>query len=269
MPSLKKRPGPGVPAGYDTLRLQLLSPWVFQIPGGTAHRILKNSRSSSVQYLTKHCGTLSTFTYSLPEESLLLCWTLLKDGLFSQLYKLCGFHMRADADIHYSSSRPPRPDFAESWEELWIKLKHARPQQLGSHISGTPTVLKPQNLLPELWLTGLNMEGCSFQMRIRASLVLEFKSRFKTTGEHLQYSTHSCTSAGFPAGSRKHFFERSTPSAMLHDHQSDKSRPEHPKIDQPTWPMVIFYHPDPSFNCFNHAKNMTQCAPQSGAWSSA
>lgn len=83
------------------------------------------------------------------------------------------------------------------------------------------------------------MEGSSFKMRIRASLVLEFKSHFKTTCEHLQYSTHSGTSAGFPAGSRKHFFERSTPSAMLHDHQSDKSRPEHPKIDQPTWPMVI------------------------------
>lgn len=158
----QKPPGPGVPAGYDTLRLQLLSPWVFQIPGGTAHRILKNSRSSSVQYLTKHCGTLSTFTCSLPEESLLLCWTLLKDGLFAQLYNLCGFHMRADADIHYSSSRPPGPDFAESWEELWIKLKHARPQQQGSHISGTPTVLKPQNLLPELWHTGLIEHGRMF-----------------------------------------------------------------------------------------------------------
>jgi len=70
--------------------------------------------------------------------------------------------MRADADIHYSSSRPPGPDFAESWEELWIKLKHARPQQQGSHISGTPTVLKPQNLLPELWHTGLIEHGRMF-----------------------------------------------------------------------------------------------------------
>lgn len=157
----------------------------------------------------------------------------------------------------------PGKSFGSNWNMLDLSSKDLTSQALQPCWSHK---IFCQNSGTQVWL---NTEGCSFKMRIRASLVLEFKSRFKTTGEHLQYSTHSGTSAGFPAGSRKHFFERSTPSAMLHDHQSDKSRPEHPKIDQPTWPMVIFYHPDPSFNCFNHAKNMTQCAPQSGAWSSA